>query len=61
MSAGHGFSMSSNYNSRLRAAEVLVRGNEYYVVRERETYADLVKGEKMPRWLEAREDSPRSY
>jgi diaminopimelate decarboxylase len=53
MSAGaYGFSMSSNYNSRPRAAEVLVRGNDYYVVRERETYADLVNNEKMPQWLE---------
>ena len=53
MSAGaYGFSMSSNYNSRPRAAEVLVKGSEYYVVRERETYNDLIKGEKVPRWLE---------
>jgi diaminopimelate decarboxylase len=53
MSAGaYGFSMSSNYNSRPRAAEVLVRGNDYYVVRERETYADLVNGEKVPQWLD---------
>jgi diaminopimelate decarboxylase len=53
MSAGaYGFSMSSNYNSRPRAAEVIVRGNEYHVVRERETYNDLIKGEKIPRWLE---------
>lgn len=53
MSAGaYGFSMSSNYNSRPRAAEVLVKGSEYYVVRERETYSDLIKGEKVPRWLE---------
>jgi diaminopimelate decarboxylase len=53
MGAGaYGFSMSSNYNSRPRVPEVLVRGNEYYVVRERETYNDLVKGEKLPRWLE---------
>ena len=53
MSAGaYGFSMSSNYNSRPRAAEVLVRGNDFHVVRERETYTDLVKGEKVPRWLE---------
>ncbi len=52
MSAGaYGFSMSSNYNSRPRAAEVLVRGNDFYVVRERETYADLVNGEKVPQWL----------
>jgi diaminopimelate decarboxylase len=53
MGAGaYGFSMSSNYNSRPRAAEVMVRGNEYFVVRERETYNDLVRGEKLPRWLE---------
>jgi len=53
MGAGaYGFSMSSNYNSRPRVAEVLVRGNDYFVVRERETYNDLVKGEKLPRWLE---------
>jgi diaminopimelate decarboxylase len=53
MSAGaYGFSMSSNYNSRPRAAEVLARGNDYYLVRERETYPDLVKGEKVPQWLE---------
>jgi len=53
MSAGaYGFSMSSNYNSRPRAAEVLVRGNEYHIVRERETYEDLVRGEKVPRQLE---------
>ena len=54
MGAGaYGFSMSSNYNSRPRAAEVIVRGNDYYIVRERETYEDLVRGEKVPRWLEA--------
>jgi diaminopimelate decarboxylase len=53
MGAGaYGFSMSSNYNSRPRAAEVIVRGNEYFVVRERETYSELVKGEKVPRWLD---------
>ena len=52
MGAGaYGFSMSSNYNSRPLVAEVMVKGNEYYVVRERETYNDLIKGEKIPRWL----------
>jgi len=52
MSGGaYGFSMSSNYNSRPRVAEVMVRGNEYFVIRERETYNDLIKGEKIPRWL----------
>ena len=53
MGAGaYGFSMSSNYNSRTRAAEVMARGKEYFIVRERETYNDLIKGEKLPRWLE---------
>lgn len=41
-SAGaYGFSMSSQYNSRLRAAEILVEGNKATVIRKRETYADL--------------------
>ncbi len=48
-SAGaYGFSMSSNYNSRPRAAEVMVHQNAYQVVRTRETLADLVKGERIP-------------
>jgi len=41
----YGFSMSSNYNSRPRAAEVLVDGAAFRLVRERETVADLVRGE----------------
>jgi diaminopimelate decarboxylase len=49
MSAGaYGFSMSSNYNSRPRAAEVLVDGDRFWVVRERETYDDLIRGERIP-------------
>ncbi len=53
MGAGaYGFSMSSNYNSRPRAAEVMVKGNEFFIVREHETYDDLVKGERTPRWLD---------
>jgi len=52
MSAGaYGFSMSSNYNGRRRAAEVLVKGNKFFVVRERETYKDLIKEIKMPEYL----------
>ena len=44
MSAGaYGFSLSSNYNSRPRVAEVLVSGDAYRVIRRRETYDDLVK------------------
>ena len=52
MSAGaYGFSMSSNYNSRPRVAEVLVKGNEYFVIRRRETYEELLSGEEIPPWL----------
>ena len=51
-SAGaYGFSMSSNYNARPRVAEVLVRGSRFAVVRERETYNDLVRGERIPAWV----------
>ena len=46
MSAGaYGFAMSSNYNTRPRAVEVLVDGDSYTIVRRRETYEDLVAGE----------------
>ena len=41
----YGFVMSSNYNSRPRAAEVLVDGTSWKVVRERETFEDLVQHE----------------
>jgi diaminopimelate decarboxylase len=52
MSAGaYGFAMSSNYNSRPRAAEVLVDGDDYYVIRDRETYDDLVRHERIPQSL----------
>jgi len=52
MSAGaYGFSMASNYNSRRRPAEVLVRGDRWAVVRERESHADLVKDELVPAFL----------
>lgn len=45
-SAGaYGFSMSSNYNSRTRAAEVMVDDDRFYLVRARETIADLMRGE----------------
>ena len=46
MTAGaYGFTQSSNYNSRPRVPEVLVDGSEYRVIRKRETYEDLVRGE----------------
>ncbi|HZY65801.1 MAG TPA: diaminopimelate decarboxylase [Rubrobacteraceae bacterium] len=52
MSAGaYSFSMASNYNSRRKPAEVLVRGDRWAVVREREHYPDLVKGELVPAFL----------
>lgn len=47
----YGFTMSSNYNSRRKAAEVFVRDDQYFVVRERETYEDLIKGESIPDFL----------
>ncbi|MDH3526197.1 MAG: diaminopimelate decarboxylase [Gammaproteobacteria bacterium] len=47
-SAGaYGFTMSSNYNSRPRAAEVMVDGDQLHVIRERETLADLTRGEHL--------------
>ncbi len=46
MSAGaYGFTMSSNYNSRPRVAEVMVSGNQHHLVRERETIQDLFNKE----------------
>ncbi|MDP6624926.1 MAG: diaminopimelate decarboxylase [Nitrospinota bacterium] len=52
MSAGaYGFTMSSNYNSRRRIPEVLVKDEQHYVIRERENYTDLIKGEKIPEFL----------
>ena len=49
MSAGaYGFSMASNYNTRPRACEVLVKGNKFFVIRKRESYDDLIRGEIIP-------------
>jgi diaminopimelate decarboxylase len=46
MTAGaYGFALSSNYNSRPRAVEALVEGDTFRVIRARETYADLIRGE----------------
>ncbi|WP_017443855.1 diaminopimelate decarboxylase [Gayadomonas joobiniege] len=44
-SGAYGFTMSSNYNSRVRAAEVMVDGEQVFLVREREQLTDLWKGE----------------
>jgi diaminopimelate decarboxylase len=44
----YGFAMSSNYNNRPRAAEVLVDGDHFTVIRRRETYDDLIAAEISP-------------
>jgi diaminopimelate decarboxylase len=52
MSAGaYGFTMASNYNSRPKVAEVMVNGDQFFIVRERECYDDLVRGEHIPEFL----------
>jgi diaminopimelate decarboxylase len=52
MSAGaYGYTMSSNYNSRPRAAEVMVKKDAFHVVKTRESYEDLVAGESIPPFL----------
>jgi diaminopimelate decarboxylase len=40
--------MASNYNSRPRTPEVMVKGDQVLVIRQRETYDDLIKGENIP-------------
>lgn len=52
MGAGaYGFSMSSNYNSRPRCPEILVSGDSYFIVRERETMDQLLAMENIPSFL----------
>ena len=52
MSAGaYGFTMSSNYNSRPRVAEVMVKEDQFFVIRDRESYEDLIRGESIPPFL----------
>ncbi len=54
MSAGaYGFSMSTNYNARPRIAEVLVRDDQMFVIRRREGYGDLIRGEEIPEFLKS--------
>jgi diaminopimelate decarboxylase len=49
MSTGaYGSTMASNYNSRPRAAEVLVQGDRFSVIRRRESWEDLVRCEDAP-------------
>jgi diaminopimelate decarboxylase len=53
MSSGaYGFTMSSNYNSRPRAAEVLVIEDQFHVIRDRESYETLIRGENIPDFME---------
>lgn len=52
MGAGaYGFSMSSNYNSRPRVAEVMVKEKEHFLIRQRETYRDLIRKDMTPKFL----------
>ncbi|MCA9472814.1 MAG: diaminopimelate decarboxylase [Nitrospirales bacterium] len=54
MSAGaYGFTMASNYNSRPRTPEVLVKDDEIHIIRERERYDDLIRGEIIPDFLDS--------
>ncbi|TLM97777.1 diaminopimelate decarboxylase, partial [bacterium] len=48
----YGFAMSSNYNSRPRAAEVMVKGDTFTIIRQRENRDDLIKGENIPDFLQ---------
>ncbi|MDA1192490.1 MAG: diaminopimelate decarboxylase [Candidatus Poribacteria bacterium] len=51
-SAGaYGFAMASNYNSRPRTPEIMVVGDATHVIRERESYEDLIRGESIPDFL----------
>jgi len=43
----YGFVAASNYNARVRPPEVLVAGAEWRTIRERETYEDLIRGERI--------------
>jgi diaminopimelate decarboxylase len=44
----YGAAMASNYNTRPRVPEVLVHGSQYAVIRTRETYDQLIAGERLP-------------
>lgn len=46
-SGSYGFVMSSNYNSRPRVAEIMINGHDIHVIRQRENFDDLIKGEKL--------------
>lgn len=48
IAGAYGFTMASNYNARPRPPEVMVDQGEVHLIRERETYEDLVRGEAIP-------------
>ena len=54
----YGFAMASNYNSRPRPAEVMVHGDSYSVIRDRETVEELYRGENLlaEQWSRLRDD-----
>ena len=53
MSAGaYGFTMASNYNSHPKPPEILVDGDQYHVIRARESFEDLIRGEVIPQSLQ---------
>jgi len=53
MSAGaYGHVMSSNYNVRGRAPEVMVKENRFEITKKRETFEDLIRGESIPEFLQ---------
>jgi diaminopimelate decarboxylase len=47
----YGFVMSSQYNGRVRCPEILVDGERWYVIREKENYGDLIAKQRIPEWL----------
>src|SRR5207253_6135413 len=48
VAGAYGFVMSSNYNSKPMAAEVLIKGGKAHLVRARQTFEDLIRGEVIP-------------
>ena len=46
-SGAYGFAMASNYNTRNRAAEVMVDGDQHYCIRQRETFDEQISGESL--------------
>lgn len=52
MGAGaYGYVMASNYNTRCRVPEVMVKGSQFEIVRKREVFKDLIRGERIPEFL----------